>query len=85
MNISLAISQGSSILKNKFIINSQLDSEILMAKTINEDRNYILLNSKKVLNQKDLNYFFKLIEKRSTGTPVAYLTNEKSFWNSNFL
>ena len=84
MNINLAISQGSSILRNKFIINSQLDSEILMAKTINEDRNYILLNSKKVLNQKDLNYFNMLIEKRSTGTPVAYLTNEKSFWNSDF-
>ena len=45
MNISFAINQGSKILRNKFIPNSQLDSEILMAKTINKDRNYILLNS----------------------------------------
>ena len=44
MNISLAIKKGSKILKNKFISNSQLDAEILMAKTINKDRNYILLN-----------------------------------------
>ena len=84
MNISLAISWGSNILRNKFINNSRLDSEILMAKIIKEDRNYILLNSKKVLNQKDLNNFNMLIGKRSVGIPVAHLTNEKSFWNSEF-
>ena len=54
MNINLAINEGSKILKSKFIPNSQLDSEILMAKTINKDRNYILLNSNKILNKNDL-------------------------------
>ena len=84
MNISLAISQGSKILRNKFIPNSQLDSEILMAKTINKDRNFILLNSKTFLNKKDLNNFNMLIKKRSLGTPVAHLINQKPFWNSEF-
>ena len=37
--------------------NSQLDSEILMSKTINKNRKYILLNSNKNINQPDLNYF----------------------------
>ena len=45
MNINLAISEGSKILRTKFIPNPLLDSEILMAKTIKKDRNYILLNS----------------------------------------
>ena len=84
MNISLAISNGSKILRNKFIPNSQLDSEILMAKTINKDRNYILLNSKNFLNKEDLNNFNMLIEKRSLGIPITHLTNKKSFWNSEF-
>ena len=44
MNINLALSQGTKILRKKFIPNSQLDSEILMAKTINRDRNYILFS-----------------------------------------
>ena len=65
MNINLAINQGSKILRNKFIPNSQLDSEILMAKTINKDRKYILLNSDNILNNNDLNKFYELIEKRS--------------------
>ena len=84
MNINLAINEGSKILKSKFISNPLLDAEILMAKTINKDRNYILLNSSNPINKNDLNNFYKLIEKRSLGNPVAYLTKKKSFWNSDF-
>jgi len=84
MNITSAIISGSKILRNKFIPSHQLDSEILMAKTIKKDRNYILLNSDSVLNKNDLNYFFRLIEQRSLGSPIAYLTNKKFFWNSEF-
>ena len=84
MNINLAINEGSKILKSKFIPNPQLDAEILMAKTINKDRNYILLNPKDFINKNDLNNFYKLIHQRSLGNPVAYLTKKKSFWNSEF-
>ena len=84
MNINLAISQGSNFLRDKFIPNSKLDSEILMAKTINKDRNYILLNSSNYINKYDLEKFYSLIEKRSLGNPIAYLTNKKFFWNSEF-
>ena len=49
MNINLAINQGTKILKSKFVPSAQLDSEILMAKIINKDRNYILLNSEDIL------------------------------------
>ena len=84
MNINLAINEGSKILKSKFIPNPLLDAEILMANTINKDRNYILLNSSEPINKNDLNNFYKLIEQRSLGKPVAYLTKKKSFWNSEF-
>ena len=58
MNINLAIKNGSKILRNKFITNSELDTEILMAKTINKDRNYILLNPTKILKKIEFIYFF---------------------------
>ena len=47
MNINYAINKGSKYLKSKSIPNSQLDAEILMANTINKNRNYVLLNSTK--------------------------------------
>ena len=85
MNINLAITQGAKVLKKNFIKNPYLDSEILMAKAVKKDRTHILLNSNKYVEIKDLNFFQKLIKKRSLGTPIAYLTNKKFFWNTEFL
>ena len=84
MDINLAISQGSKISRDKYIPNSQLDAEILMAQTINKDRNYILLNSKTFLKKNDLDNFNKLIQERSLGKPIAHLINRKFFWKSEF-
>ncbi len=84
MNINSAIIHGAKVLKDNLIKNPYLDSEILMTKAIKKDRKYILLNSKRDLNKEDLNTFLKLINKRSIGKPIAYLTNKKSFWNSEF-
>ena len=84
MNFKEAVSKGSKILKDKFIPNSQLDSEVLLAKTINKDRNYILLNLKTSIDKIDFKNFYNLIQQRSLGTPVAHLINKKFFWNSEF-
>ncbi len=85
MNINSAIIQGAKVLKDNFIKNPYLDSEILMAKVIKKDRKYILLNSRKYLESENLNFFQKLIKKRSVGKPIAYLINKKFFWNSEFI
>ena len=85
MNINSAIINGAKVLKDNSISNPFLDSEILMAKAIDKDRKYVLLNSKRPIDIDDLNMFQKLIKKRSLGKPIAYLTNKKFFWNSEFL
>ena len=40
MNIKSAIIDGARILKRKFIINADLDSEILMAEAIKKKENF---------------------------------------------
>ena len=84
MNIQSAINEGESILKDKSIPTAKLDAEILMAKSIDKDRKYILLNNNKNLEEEKLRYFKDLINERSKKKPVAYLTNKKFFWNSEF-
>ena len=84
MNIKSAIIKGTNILKTKFIQTAQLDAEILMAKTINADRKYIILNHDKNLNEESLKYFNKLITERASMKPIAYLVNKKFFWKSDF-
>ncbi len=84
MNIQSAINEGESILKDKFIPTAKLDAEILMAKSIEKDRKFIILNNNKNLEEANLRYFKKLINQRSKKKPIAYLTNKKFFWNSDF-
>ena len=61
MNIYTAISKGAEILKDKSILTANLDSEILMARVLNKDRKYILLNSLQRISDKDFNFYKKLI------------------------
>ena len=84
MNIESVLNQGISILKANKIINPHLDSEILLSASINKDKKYIILNSKEILNKKQINIFNVLIEKRKNGEPIAYLINKKEFWKNEF-
>ena len=84
MKINSAIYNGTKMLTDHSIPNAYLDAEILMAKAIDKDKKYILLNSHKIISQKHLNIFEQLIKKRSNRKPVAYIINKKFFWNSEF-
>jgi release factor glutamine methyltransferase len=84
MNIENILDQGITILKNNNIPNPALDSEILLSKSINKDKKYIILNSKEVLNSKQLDSFINYINRRKNGEPIAYLTNKKEFWKDEF-
>jgi len=84
MNIYSAVIEGTNILKDKSILSAQLDTEILMAKALNKNRQYIILNHDKVLNIENLEYFKKLVQERATRKPIAYLLNKKLFWKNEF-
>jgi release factor glutamine methyltransferase len=84
MNIQSAVIEGTNVLKNKSIPSAQLDTEILMAKALGKNREYIILNHDKVLNIENLEYFKKLVQERATRKPIAYLLKKKFFWKSEF-
>ena len=84
MNIQSAIIEGTSVLKDKSILSAQLDTEILMAKALGKNREYIILNHNQVLDIKNLDYFKKLVNERATKKPIAYLLNKKFFWKDEF-
>ena len=79
MNIYNAIKEGSKILKKNNIKFSDLDCEILLAKVLKKQRKYLILNLDKPLNKKNLEIYKDLINQRSNGKPIAYLTKKKRF------
>ena len=84
MIIRTAINEAFLELKNKNIKSSLLDSEILMSKVLNKKRDYIILNLEKNIDQKSFNFFKNLINERSRGKPIAYITGNKYFWKDEF-
>jgi len=84
MNIKNTLNCGLEILSDFNVNNSILDSELLLAKAIKKDRQYVILNSKENIGKNSLNIFFNLIKRRKKGEPIAYLTNKKEFWNEIF-
>ena len=84
MEIKNILIEAANTLKGNNIKNPILDSEILLSETINKDRKYIFLNSKKKMKIQHIKYFQNLIERRSNGEPIAYLINKKDFWNHSF-
>ena len=84
MDIKNTLSSAVKILSKFNIKNPTLDSEILLSKVISKDRKYIILNSNKKINKENLEDFNNLIERRKKGEPIAYITNNKEFWNDSF-
>ena len=84
MNIQSAVIEGTNILKSSCIKTARLDTEILMAKALDSNREYIILNNNKDLNDNNLEYFKKLLKERANRKPIAYLLNKKFFWDNEF-
>ena len=84
MNLELAIKSASIELKRNKIKSPYLDSEILMSKAINKDREFIILNLKKEIKENDYIVFKNLVQERLKGKPIAYLTGRKNFWKYEF-
>ena len=84
MKLEYAIDKAYKELKKNNIKSALLDSELLLSKVLNKEREFIILNSEQKINKKDYYYFQKLIYERSKGKPIAYLTKKKFFWKYEF-
>jgi len=85
MEILELINSGSRRLKNKNIYSHKLDSEILLSKVLNKNREELLINLNQKIEPKKISNFHRLIDRRSSKEPIAYILKQKEFWSKNFL
>ena len=84
MIISDLLNSGSKILKISKVQTNQLDSEIMLSSLLKNKREQIIINFEKKVTKTTINDFNKLIIRRSTKEPLAYILNSKEFWSKNF-
>jgi release factor glutamine methyltransferase len=57
---------------------ARLDSELLMAEALHIDRDKLILSPP---DRKVPQRFWKMLERRMAGEPIAYITGRRAFWN----
>ena len=84
MNVLDTINFGEKELRQKKITSSRLDSELLLSKILNKNREEILINLDKDICKRQLSKYKELITRRSQNEPIAYILEEKEFWSKSF-
>ena len=84
MNTYELLKIGSTTLKEKKIVSYDLDSEILLAKVLNKNRQDLLRNLTQKIHKKYFLKYSNFIERRSNHEPIAYILNQKEFWSNFF-
>ena len=84
MNRLELINQGSKKLRNQNIKSFRLDSEILLSKILDKKRENILINLDEEVKYDNILKFNKLINRRCSKEPIAYILNTKEFWSKPF-
>ena len=85
MNYQKILFEGVKSLKDKNIINPNLDAELILSKVLKINRSKILLNYENNLNIKQVKKFYYYLSKRKKNEPMAYILGYKYFGNINFL
>ena len=84
MNYQQILNKASNKLQLKNLKSPKLDSELILAKTLNVSREEILLNLNKKISKSDLNKFNYYLNMRSNHKPIAHIVNFKYFWKYKF-
>ena len=85
MEILELINSGSRRLQSKNIYSHNLDSEILLSKVLNKTREELLISLKQTIEPQKIINFHRLIDRRSSKEPIAYILEKKEFWSKSFL
>ena len=76
---------SADYLTQKGADQARLDAELLLAAALDQDRLYLYLNKQQPLAADELAAYKKLIQRRASREPVAYILRQRGFWKSDFL
>lgn len=85
MTIRQALGQAGKILAAEGIQNHNLESELLLRHSLKMDRTRLFMEMDTGLSARQQAEFLRLIERRASGEPAAYLTGRREFYGLDFL
>jgi release factor glutamine methyltransferase len=83
--IHQALEQATSYLTQADQDNARLDAQVLLSHTLHTERSFLYAYPEQVLTSEQEQIYRTLIERRSQGEPIVYLTGHKEFYGLDFL
>lgn len=65
-------------------ISNRLDAQILLCHACNVEQSNVIAHPEKSLTATQLENFQSMLNRRTTGEPLAYIIGKKEFWSLNF-
>jgi len=83
--IHQALEQATRSLTQADQADARLDAQVLLSHTLHTERSFLYAYPQHVLSSEQELQYLDLIERRSRGEPVAYLTGHKEFYGLDFV
>ena len=84
MNIKEIIAYGANKLKQNNIQDSNIKARVLVQYILQQDKNYLIINSKKEVNEQDKRIYEQYIQELIQGKPLQYITHTQEFMGLDF-
>src|SRR5579864_9399649 len=85
ITIRQALEQGILTLTQAGQAQARLDAQVLLSHVLNVERSTLYAYPERTLTLAEEQHYLTLIERRSQGEPVAYLTGHEEFYGLDFL
>ena len=82
MKIKDIINYGVAMIKNTE--SPSLETQMMIAKVIEKDRLYIMLNLEEDIDESKVEIIKTIIDKRKNSFPLQYILGEREFWGMDF-
>lgn len=82
MKIKDIINYGVAMIKNTE--SPSLETQMMIAKVIEKDRLYIMLNLEEDIDESKVEIIKTMIDKRKDSYPLQYILGEREFWGMDF-
>ena len=84
LSISSAVSEGAQRLSMCGVAESRREAGSLLAHVLGRNRSFVIAHADEALNEEEWEAFRSLIERRTSGEPLQYLTGHQEFFKLDF-
>ncbi len=84
-NINSFLNWSQSQLAEAGVLSPRLDSEIILAHTLNLSRTDLRIQDQRVLNESEIKTVQKYMERRLNREPISLIVGHQEFWSRDFI